>query len=325
MTRPDPHDAGDRLEWARKDEVSERFLAALNRELGEAQLPVASSPLTPAELPLIYIVGVPRSGTTLLHQLAARHLAVGYIDNLTARFWNRPSVGIVLGRSVGLGPIALRSRHGVSEGASGPHEFGYFWRRWLDLDSSPTHHLDEPAQSRVDRSGLRAALRDELLAWHGRPVVLKNLVCGFHARLLSDVHPRSVFVQVTRDRAEVARSIIRSRIDRYGDHRTWWSLKPSTYPFDEPNAAREVVRQVDDCLAELRRELSQPGVTAIEVAYDEVCAQPERALDAIREAVAQTGYALPALSAPIEELTASSGQALDQELEAELEGALTST
>ena len=41
-------------------------------------------------VPLLFIVGVPRSGTTLLYQLMCTHLDVGYVSNAMARWWMAP-------------------------------------------------------------------------------------------------------------------------------------------------------------------------------------------------------------------------------------------
>ena len=319
--RTDPHEHGPRTPEYAKDERLEALLEAANHALGRADLRRPAS-ADPSVLPLVYVVGAPRSGTTLLHQLIARHLAVGYVTNLAARFWLRPSVGIALSRAVlgdapGAG-LPLRSAFGTTEGAAGPHEFGYFWRRWLGLDESATHHLDEAAQARVDVEGLRAALRWELLASFGRPVVLKNGVCGFHARLLTNVHPRSLFVHVVRDTAAVVRSILGSRRERYGSYDVWWSLKPSTYPFDAETPAGEVVRQVIDCRRELETELSTPGVNALTIDYANVCAAPARALDAVRRAVRDVGADVPLVGNPPARLDVSRGPELPAELDAEV-------
>jgi hypothetical protein len=286
MTR-DPHEAAERREAYRKDQAGETLLAALNEALARIPLPAPPADADVARLPIVYIIGAPRSGTTLLSQLTSRFLPLGYIDNLMARFWSRPSVGIRLSRAV-LGPksregIVFHSTHGVSEGVHGPHEFGYFWRRWLPLDGSPTHHLSGADLKKADRDGLRQALEREILASFGTGVVFKNVICGFHAAFLTALHPVSLFVHITRDPFETAASILESRKERYGSYDAWWSLKPSTYPFDvgPGDPAAGVVRQVLDCRAEMQQELAQPGVQGLTVAYEDLCADAGGVLKAI--------------------------------------------
>lgn len=318
----DPHEHGVRLPQHRKDDAAEALLVAANAALASADLPTADDS-SAAELPLAYIVGVPRSGTTLLHQLVARHLDIAYIDNVVARFWLRPSVGIAVSNAVHpqeQRELELVSRHGVTDGAAGPHEFGYFWRHWLRLDTVPTHHLDAAAQGEIDAAGLRHALRSELLAHVGNPLVFKNVICGFHASLLTRVHARSVFVHVTRDLRACVRSILASRAERYGTYETWWSLKPSTYPFLGMSPVEQVVRQAIDSLREFEAELSSPGVQALEVSYDELCAAPADQLERIRAAIGNLGGITPEWRpGSLEPLRSSAGPELPAELEREID------
>jgi hypothetical protein len=213
-------------------------------------------------------------------------LPLGYINNLISRFWLRPSVGIRLSEAL-LGPdaggdIELRSRFGTTADLAGPHEFGYFWRYWLRLDEAATHSPGPADLSRVDWAGLGAALRDEVLAPFGRPVVFKNTVCGLYAPALATIHERSLFVHVERDPLVTAASILKTRLERYGSYDNWWSMKPSTYPFPAglgPEA--QVARQVIDLQREMRQALAQPGVRSLRVDYEKLCEDPALWLDRI--------------------------------------------
>ena len=319
--RPDPHETAERRPEYAKDDRAETVLAAVNERLASAELPLARDDA----LPVVYVVGAPRSGTTLAHQLLARHLPLGYVDNVVARFWGRPAVGAALSRTTlgepGTRSFALESSHGTTAEPAGPHEFGYFWRRWLGLDDAPTHHLDETAQARVDRTGLGGALAELRAAW-GAPLVFKNVICGFHARMLAEVHERSLFVHVVRETEAVARSILRSRLERYGSYDAWWSLKPSTWPFDGPPAA-QVVAQALDCRGEIAAELDAVP-HALRTSYEALCAAPAAFVEQVAAALAglggdvQPGDGMPA------ELRASSGPRLPAELERELHAQLRS-
>jgi LPS sulfotransferase NodH len=287
----DPHEQGERLQPFRKDAGDEQFFETLNAALAAAPLPRVSADSTASRLPIIYVVGVPRSGTTLLSQLLSRYLPVGYISNLVARFWRRPSVGIRLARTL-LGPdarkaIGFQSNYGVTGEIAGPHEFGYFWRHWLALDSADTHHLPANALGKIDKEGLRYALSSEILAEFDAPVVFKNVICGFHASFLTSVHPNSLFVIVRRDPYQTAASILRSRKARYGSYETWWSLKPSTYPtlVSLKDPVDQVAGQVTDCANEFEIELARPGVRSMSIEFDELWRNPARALDAVCERI----------------------------------------
>lgn len=326
MTVSDPHETTPRLAAHAKDEAHERFLAHLNDWLARMPLdePVSAGA---ADLPLVYVVGAPRSGTTLVSQLLAKYLDVGYINNLIARFWRRPIVGIRLS-AICLGPdarraISLHSTHGVTPGLAGPHEFGYFWRYWFGLDRAATHHLMPHEVARVDAEALGRVLRQEILGGFGRPTVFKNVICGFQAQLLTRIHPRSLFIHVTRDPLATGASILAARRARYGSYDAWWSLKPATFDTirHAATAAEQVAMQVQDCRVEFAAELGSPGVHAMTLSYEDTCLGPEAQLERICEAMCRLGGDVRPLG-PVERLEPSPGPALPADLREALAAAL---
>jgi len=86
----DPHESGKRLPRFAKQDRDELFLDELNQAFRHIPFTTAPASLSVEQLPILYIVGVPRSGTTLLSQLVSRYCPVGYINNLIARCWLRP-------------------------------------------------------------------------------------------------------------------------------------------------------------------------------------------------------------------------------------------
>lgn len=298
-------------------EDEESFLGAVNLGLQHMDLPEMESR---EDLPLIYIVGAPRSGTTLLSQFLSRHLDVGYVSNLMARFWARPSVGAFVARAVlGENPDSApeyKSAHGMTFVPAGPHEFGFFWRHWLKLDSCRTHHLTDEELDRVDADNFKKNLEAEILGSFGKPVVFKTVVAGFAAHFLTRLHSRSLFINVIRDQKDVARSLLRCRKERYGDYETWWSLIPKAWPFDCSGPGEEVALQVRHCCAEIAVELSRPGVTSISVQYEDLCSNPKRVLETIQNSLALWGDVPEIIRNDFRSLKYQSGHLLNIELEA---------
>jgi hypothetical protein len=302
----DPHEHGARVPQHAKDERDEEYFAALNAYLcGFDSSGTTLSAVDSSTLPVIYIVGAPRSGTTLLSQLLSRYLPVGYIDNIVARFWQRPSVGIRLSKALlgefGREGISFESIHGVTRGVAGPHEFGYFWRRWLALDGAETHKLTNSEASAVDIKGIQRVLESELLSEFGAPVIFKNVICGFQADILTRAHPASLFVWIRRDTEDVVRSILKCRMERYGSYSAWWSLKPSTFQLlsriDSP--VRQVLGQVTDCMREFELELSKPSMNTLIMDYNDVLTNPTDVLAKVCNALSSFGYKLSPLFSEI--------------------------
>ena len=287
------HKTSARLADCAKNEDDETFLRILNEHL--ALIGTESVSANPdKEIPLIYIVGAPRSGTTLLSQVVSRYLPVGYVNNLMARFWLKPVVGVRLSKIL-LGKnyrqaIGFESKHGVTDGLVGPHEFGYFWEHWFQLNDSKTHHLSAEALARLDRGGLQNILEQELLSNFDMPVVFKNVICGFQAPFLVNVHKNSLFIHITRDLRSTCASILESRFKRYGSYDAWWSLKPSTFLSFPDDPVSQVVNQVIDCRREFDEQVLSSGAEMIKIKYEDFCRNPNYVLLMICSKVANMGW-----------------------------------
>jgi LPS sulfotransferase NodH len=322
----DPHEAQGRQAGFQKTTRDEDWLAAFNSQLERLDLP-APEQAQAAVLPIVYIAGTPRSGTTLLSQILSHCLDVGYINNLIAKFWMRPSVGIRLSRAVlGDDPgrfLDFESNYGTTQGAAGPHEFGYFWRHWLRLDTARTHHLTTEELRRVDKAGFKKALEHDMLANFGKALVTKNVICGFHAECLTGLHPNSLFITINRDPYETARSILHARQTRYGDYAVWWSLKPKAWPLHAADPAEEVALQVLHCRKELEAETNRPGVRSLHVSYEELCENPQATLRQVCNAVQGMNYALRIIRDLKNSFIARKENTLPQEMEKSLRKVLS--
>ncbi|MEN6624117.1 MAG: sulfotransferase [Smithella sp.] len=304
----DPHEPGKRVLKYLKITDDEDFFLKLNAALQNADLSNSEREIDVSDLPIIYIVGAPRSGTTLLSQLISRYLPVGYINNMIARFWMRPSVGIRLSEVLLGGDarreITFQSSFGTTRKIQEPHEFGYFWRHWLSLDQSPTHKLSPDLLTSLDKKGLKVALEKEILTSFQRPVVFKNVICGLQAAFLTEIHPLSLFIHISRDPFITAASILKSRQARFGSYDTWWSLKPSTWPFSQygKDASSEVAMQVYECRREIDEELSKPNVQVLQMTYEDLCGQTLHSLERICGALERLGQEIRPLGNDISPL-----------------------
>src|SRR5688572_19796215 len=97
VRRIDPEDLTE--EFA-KDQSDEVFLERLNLALAPR---AEADYLELAETyPTLHVVGVPRSGTTLLYQVVSSGLEIGFVNHLVAAFWLAPVYGLRLSRKLGL-------------------------------------------------------------------------------------------------------------------------------------------------------------------------------------------------------------------------------
>ena len=114
-----------------KDAVAEARLKDLNAWLAPVSV-AARETYSSGTRPVLFVLGLPRSGTTLVAQALAATGALTYPSNFLARFWEAPVVGLRIQQALGIGEQGERdftSDYGVTGGWSDPHEFAYFWER----------------------------------------------------------------------------------------------------------------------------------------------------------------------------------------------------
>jgi hypothetical protein len=239
------------------------------------------------DYPVLFIVGAPRSGTTLLYQLAVRHLRLAYVDNAAARFWMAPTVGLLHPFRPRAGAersrVSLSSVLGSSEGPHGPHEFSYFWQHWMGF--RPTDELSPDELSAVDWEGLDRKLAAVAGVFRA-PLIVKSInFVDYHVSWLAARGPRYRFVWIERDPLFVVQSILESRRLRYGDESAWWSIRPADVDAWRGAAPIEqVCHQVSHVRTSLRRAFEAlPMDRRLVLQYADLVADPGTALARVAE------------------------------------------
>lgn len=279
-----------------KDLGSEADLAQLNELLAPAEALLTAKESEPRR-PIVFVLGPPRSGTTLMSQALAATRAFGITSNFVARFWRAPSIGFHLENSLrpAANDVTFRSVRGRTTGASEPHEFGYYWSSWFDLGQS-THRLGTEQLERVDIAGLRKSIAAMETAC-GRPLMFKNNTWfTFQAGWLARRFPTSILVACRRDPFFVAQSIYVQR-QALGDVSRWWSVRPPNYPeLIDLSPLEQVAAQAVEIERGMQKELeSVPAARVVQADYDQVCEHPGRVLNDIFRACADVGEAVKPL------------------------------
>lgn len=265
------------------------LLAPLQRELEARRVDANGS--TP-----IFILGAPRSGTTVVSQLLSSSRLFGFISNFVAGFWRAPAVGMIVEAALGLAdedPMSsFESRRGTTSGWREPSEFGYFWSHYFDMGQG-THQLDAAERQAFDADELRRAMAlMESVA--GRRIVFKNNTWfTLNADMISGLFPAALLVVCERDPFYIAQSIWYQRLDLYGDQACWWSVRPSNYreivelePLEQVAAqAVSIVRGMEASLARVTdaavlripygRLASDPRAVVGRIARASSCAESE--------------------------------------------------
>lgn len=278
----------------RPSEEIERALMELNPHLAEIPWSFPNDPPSEPTKPILFLIGLQRSGTTLMMQLLNQCFSVCCPDSIIARTFRAPWIGVLLSRSIrrqvrSTGDSSLCSDYGVAESVFDPHEFGFFWTHWFGFD--PAHELTADQLAAVDVQGLRESL-GRMEAAAGQPLAFKTVPLSFNADFLAEVLPTARFLHLHRDPLYVAQSTWQARLDRYGSEAVWWSLRPGnvaelqSLPPAGQVAAQVAVsrRRIDAAVAKI------PSQRVMTLDYERLCEQPAKAIEQL---AAFMGNALP--------------------------------
>ena len=271
-----------RVSRYRKDATIERRLFEMNVALSHLEC----EPESDIDYPTIFVFGLPRSGTTLLYQLAAQCLDLGYVNNLMARFWLRPDYGIALSQAV-LGPLHeanFQSDFGNTKGPHGPHEFGYFWNHWLKFESVDDLANYDRCDLKIDWSGMRHVIRG-MQTMFSNGIVMKAMYAPNHMQAFVKTFTLPLFVYVDRDPSDVALSLLSARKAYYGHADAWWSYYPPNYKeLQNCTFDKQIAGQVHS-LRETHYRVMQviPADLIIKVDYRCICERPSDVIERIRE------------------------------------------
>jgi hypothetical protein len=177
----------------------------------------------------IFIIGAPRTGSTILYQTITNKFDVLYVDNLICKFHNNLFFGFWLSNKIfkQRAHNCFNSQHGDTKdyGFHAPSECGGFWYRWLPRDR---HFIDNDEIS----DQMVAEIRREItgvINYFQKPLVFNNNNAGMRIRLLKQCYPNAKYIVADRSPLYVAQSLLRVRKSVNGSYEKWWSIMPKNY------------------------------------------------------------------------------------------------
>jgi len=189
--------------------LRERFLGLMERW--------AFTPRGLSELPVdrpVFIIGLPRSGTTLLYHLLCAHEQAAYVTNAMRAYptamgtveWGRKFFRLDARGDRFLGDS-------ITEDFGSPAEPNYFLSRWFGRTLSALHwpQLRGEDLSAEQRALVQEDVRRVLLAFGGlgRRWVAKSPVLQTELLLMQDLFPDAHFVHIVRDPRPTANSLLK--------------------------------------------------------------------------------------------------------------------
>ncbi|MBX6423459.1 sulfotransferase [Thermosulfurimonas sp. F29] len=188
--------------------------------------------------PPLFIIGAPRSGTTILYQILINNFEYGFLSNLHCFFYGFPSLVQFFLRilNISVSCIPYHSHYGYVSGFLSPSECGSFWYRWFP--KSPDFVEYVPAGSL--RKMRKVLIFLERL--FDRPLLFKNVYNSLRLQHFLSVMPESKFIVVKRKIYYNALSILIARVRISGSLSNWFSVKPPDIKANSPY--EEVLDQI---------------------------------------------------------------------------------
>ena len=245
--------------------------------------------------PVLFVLGLPRSGTTLVSQVLVSRARVAYFTRGVGRNPRAP-VLVSAAQRLRFGPYVsnFASEYGKVRIQNAPREAGGVWMRFFPRDAYVGAE-DLPRDAVVRLRRMVAATQ---LSFGGLPFVNKNVKHMLRIPALASAFPRAHFLVVRRDPQDVALSIWRARHKQQSDPQNWWSVRPPEYAAlrDRP-VAEQVVGQIVGLRDRMQHDLANlaPGrVTWLD--YASFCARPDSVFDGLDASglrLRRIGRALP--------------------------------
>lgn len=260
------------------------FLRELNNQLVELERKITVDPIE--KYPTIFILGLPRSGSTLLSQLIFNNLNVNCTNNLIARFWKAPLVGcylskIIIGQTRG---ESYKSTYAKTSNIFEPHEFGWFWQELFKMKDI-TKYDPEKNDAILNWKEIKGKLLSVNAVLDNAVVYKPMELVGFHFSRFNKMFSKAIFIYIERNKLDIAKSLYHARLDHYGDKNIWWGSYPKEYQKYLKDKRYNI--QIGGQIYYLQKMydniiLNHKDDKIIRVSYENLCENPDMLVKQIR-------------------------------------------
>jgi hypothetical protein len=270
--------------------LAKRVLALINKGLAPIDALFMQDDDS-ATVPPLFIVGAPRSGTSLTYQLVTQQIRVGYFISAMNYLYGAPNLLMkIMKPFLGRPRPVFDSAYGKTPGVLAPAENGNFWFRWFPMDGEQGHYVG-PSGLRPESCAEMKRAVDSMTRIVGRPMVFKSVYLSMTVAALARTFPQARFLFVRREAFFVCQSLLLARLDR-PNPREWWSVKIAGYRslLSEP-IWRQVTDQVYHTDRLLERDLAEHASGRyLELRYEDLCRDPRGHIRNLCEWLGPVGF-----------------------------------
>ncbi len=267
--------------------------------------------------PPIFILGAPRSGTTLFYQSLVLEFDFAYLSNLHCRLFGAPYLAEKISdyQSKYRRNPTFKSRFGSTKNWFSPSECGEYWYRFFRRSPQFVSLADAEDQKLIDLKTSYYALQNTA----NKPVVFKNLLTVLRLEPILEVFPDALFLYVRRDEAENAHSILAARKALYNDYSKWFSLEPlSLDQISLLSPEKQAVEQIRAVHSLVKKSLKGKEDQLFELDYEAFCNDPELIMNNVSSFLTKNEFTHSRNSIIKEPFNKSSKITIDEELYSKL-------
>ena len=261
-----------------------KYLLSLNPYLGFLELQfLRFQPISTK--PQLFIIGLPRSGTTLIYQYIIHRLKVSYITNRAGNMYMAPCLQTRFQKKYVHQYFSdFQSKYGRGNGALSPREAGSFWGRffsnkdYIEIQDLPINRVNKLKQTIYC---IQRCFGDLLL-------VNKNVKHMLRINVLNHIFPSAKFLIVSRNIEQVALSMLKGRYKNAPNQDDWWSVEPlNIVELRGLSVVEQIAGQIEALQVEFSNDLEMlPKDKLLFVEYELFCDNPE---DIIQKLILEFG------------------------------------
>jgi len=231
--------------------------------------------------PPIFILGAPRSGTTLIYQLLISNFRFAYFPNIANTFYMCPIYVTQYGIKFSSGyNTQFESHYGFEKGLIAPSEAGNIWNRWFPQEKrdgfnyTPAGYLTQETRHLIYQI---IANQERLFK---APFLTKNVKMNVRLPVIHEIFPNTLFIRIQRNPVNIALSLL---LYRRKNNLDWHSVMPEEINMikDLPDI-EQVCHQIYFVEQNMQKDLQLFAPEQLHtLTYEELCENPIREIEKI--------------------------------------------